>query len=158
VTGFQEECGPQDPENASLSSWRQVHAVNSDGVFLGCKYAIQTMKQFDDGAIVNISSRSGLVGIPGAAAYAASKAALSVAAQSYSLRVPAAQAIFTIEPTAIEKSKMFGEMSPETQNKHRSRAQGELLQISQVNSKIIELLTDSKQLSGNFFLSNDLPI
>ncbi len=91
-------------------------------------------------------------------AYAASKAALSAAAQSYSLRVPAAQAIFTIEPTAIEKSKMFGEMSPETQNKHRSRAQGELLQISQVNSKIIELLTDSKQVSGNFFLSNELPI
>ncbi len=76
VTGFQEGCGQQDPENASLSSWRQVHAVNSDGVFLGCKYAIQTMKQFDDGAIVNISSRSGLVGIPGAAAYAASKAAV----------------------------------------------------------------------------------
>lgn len=76
VTGFQEGYGPQDPENASLSSWRQVHAINSDGVFLGCKYAIQTMKQFDDGAIVNISSRSGLVGIPGAAAYAASKAAV----------------------------------------------------------------------------------
>jgi NAD(P)-dependent dehydrogenase (short-subunit alcohol dehydrogenase family) len=42
-------------------------------------------------------------------AYAASKAALSVAAKSYSLRVPTAQAIFIIEPTAIEKSKMFGE-------------------------------------------------
>ena len=49
-------------------------------------------------------------------------------------------------------------MSRETQNKHRSRAQGELLQINQVNSKIIELLTDSKQISGNFFLSNELPI
>lgn len=76
VTGFQEGFGSQDPENASLSSWRKVHAVNSDGVFLGCKYAIQTMKHFEGGAIVNISSRSGLVGIPGAAAYAASKAAV----------------------------------------------------------------------------------
>ena len=75
ITGFYEGAGPQDPENASLSSWRQVHAINSDGVFLGCKYAIQVMKQ-SGGAIVNISSRSGLVGIPGAAAYAASKAAV----------------------------------------------------------------------------------
>lgn len=75
VTGFQEGFGPQDPENASLSSWRRVHAVNSDGVFLGCKYAIQLMKS-SGGTIVNISSRSGLVGIPGAAAYAASKAAV----------------------------------------------------------------------------------
>ena len=91
-------------------------------------------------------------------AYAASKAALSIAAKSYSLRVPESQAIFTIEPTAIEKSKMFAEMSEETQNKHRSRAQGKLLQIAQVNSKIIELLTDSKQVGGNYFVSNELPI
>lgn len=75
ITGFQEGFGPQDPENASLDSWKQVHAVNSDGIFLGCKKAIQTMKQ-GKGSIINISSRSGLVGIPGAAAYAASKAAV----------------------------------------------------------------------------------
>lgn len=31
VTGFQEGFGPQDPENASLDSWRKVNAVNSDG-------------------------------------------------------------------------------------------------------------------------------
>lgn len=76
VTGFQEGFGPQDPENASLDSWRKVHAVNSDGTFLGCKYAIQAMKSSGTGSIINISSRSGLVGIPGAAAYAASKAAV----------------------------------------------------------------------------------
>jgi NAD(P)-dependent dehydrogenase (short-subunit alcohol dehydrogenase family) len=75
ITGFQEGFGPQDPEHSSLESWREVHAVNSDGTFLGCKLGIQAMKQ-GKGAIVNISSRSGLVGIPGAAAYAASKAAV----------------------------------------------------------------------------------
>lgn len=76
ITGFQEGFGPQDPENASLESWRAVHAINSDGVFLGCKYALQTMKHNPGSSIINISSRSGLVGIPGAAAYAASKAAV----------------------------------------------------------------------------------
>ena len=76
ISGFQEGFGPQDPENASLESWHQVHAVNSDGVFLGCKHAIKAMKQSGGGSIVNISSRSGLVGIPGAAAYAASKASV----------------------------------------------------------------------------------
>lgn len=76
ITGFQNGFGPQDPENASLDSWRRVHAVNSDGVFLGCKYAIRAMKKENFASIVNISSRSGLVGIPGAAAYAASKAAV----------------------------------------------------------------------------------
>ncbi len=76
ITGFQQEFGPQDPEHASLKSWREVHAVNSDGTFLGCKYAISTMKRSKSASIINISSRSGIVGIPGAAAYAASKAAI----------------------------------------------------------------------------------
>lgn len=75
ITGFQQGFGLQDPEHASLDNWRKVHEVNSDGVFLGCKKAIQVMKT-QRGSIVNISSRSGLVGIPGAAAYAASKAAV----------------------------------------------------------------------------------
>lgn len=76
VSGFNEGLGPQDPEHASLEDWRAVHAVNSDGVFLGCKHAIGAMKASRAASIVNISSRSGLVGIPGAAAYAASKAAV----------------------------------------------------------------------------------
>jgi len=76
ITGFQEGFGPQDPEHASLKSWRDVHAVNADGVFLGCKYAIQAMKQSSNASIINISSRSGIVGIPGAAAYASSKASV----------------------------------------------------------------------------------
>lgn len=75
IMGFREGLGPQDPENATLAGWDRVHAVNTDGVFLGCKKAIHVMKP-RKGSIVNISSRSGIVGIPGAAAYAASKAAV----------------------------------------------------------------------------------
>lgn len=75
ITGFLGDFGPQDPENASLHDWHRVHEVNLDGVFLGCKHAISTMKE-RGGAIINMSSRSGLVGIPGAAAYASSKAAV----------------------------------------------------------------------------------
>lgn len=76
VTGFENGVGPHDPENASLDNWRAVHAVNTDGTFLGCRYAIRAMRESGGGAIINISSRSGLVGIPGASAYAASKAAI----------------------------------------------------------------------------------
>lgn len=65
-----------DPENASLDDWRAVHAVNLDGTFLGCRYAIKAMRKAGTGSIINISSRSGMVGIPAAAAYASSKAAI----------------------------------------------------------------------------------
>ncbi len=76
ITGFEHGDLIHDPENASLSAWRSVHETNLDGVFLGCKYAIKAMRPNKAGSIINISSRSGLVGIPGAAAYASSKAAV----------------------------------------------------------------------------------
>lgn len=76
VTGFDIESGAQDPENASLDSWRRVHSVNLEGTFLGCKHAIKAMRLTSTGSIINMSSRSGVVGIPRAAAYASSKGAI----------------------------------------------------------------------------------
>lgn len=75
ITGFLESSGPWDAENSDFKTWDEVHKVNSTGVMFGCKYAIKLMKE-NGGSIVNISSRSGIVGIPGAVAYASSKAAV----------------------------------------------------------------------------------
>jgi len=75
ITGFENSMRPHDPENINLEDWRSVHAVNLDGVLLGCKYAIRLMKTHG-GSIINMSSRSGIVGIPRATAYASSKAAV----------------------------------------------------------------------------------
>ncbi len=74
ITGFNDVAGPFDPEQLDLQSWRDIHATNLDGVALGCKYGIALMKSSRAASIVNISSRSGMVGIPAAAAYASSKA------------------------------------------------------------------------------------
>ncbi|MCA0900117.1 MULTISPECIES: glucose 1-dehydrogenase [Microbulbifer] len=76
ITGFMETEGPFDPENFNLPSWQKIHQVNVEGVAMGCRAAIKLMKQAAHGSIVNLSSRSGNVGIPGAAAYASSKAAI----------------------------------------------------------------------------------
>ncbi len=77
ITGFEALTNePHDPEHASLEAWRRVHETNLDGVFLGCKHAIKSMRSKGSGSIINISSRSGLIGIPMAAAYASSKAAV----------------------------------------------------------------------------------
>lgn len=75
ITGLNENLGAQDPEHISLDAWHYIHKVNLDGVFLGCKYGIGLMKA-QGGSIINMSSRSGIVGIPGASAYASSKAAI----------------------------------------------------------------------------------
>ncbi len=85
ITGFENSPGPHDPEHASLAEWHAVHAVNTDGTFLGCRYALRAMKAKGTGSIINMSSRSGVVGIPGAAAYAASKAAIRNHSKSVAL-------------------------------------------------------------------------
>ena len=86
VTGFEGgHVAPHDPENASLADWRAVHAVNLDGTFLGCRAAIRAMRPRRAGSIINISSRSGIVGIPAAAAYASSKAAVRNHSKSVAL-------------------------------------------------------------------------
>ena len=76
ITGLGPDSGRHDPEHVSLAEWHAVHRVNLDGTMLGCRYAIRAMRPQRSGSIINISSRSGLVGIPGAAAYASSKAAV----------------------------------------------------------------------------------
>lgn len=66
----------QDPEHCTIQDWHTVHATNLDGVFLGCKHAIRTMKNCENCSIVNVGSRSGLVGVSSSAAYSSSKAAI----------------------------------------------------------------------------------
>lgn len=85
ITGFEDYPEAHDPERASLQAWRGVHATNLDGTFLGCKHAIRAMRAAGTGSIINISSRSGLVGIPAAAAYASSKAAVRNHSKSVAL-------------------------------------------------------------------------
>jgi 3(or 17)beta-hydroxysteroid dehydrogenase len=104
ITGFEAGPAAHDPEHATLAEWHRVHAVNLDGVFLGCRYAIRVMRAKGSGAIINMSSRSGLVGIAGAAAYASSKAAIRNHSKSVALYC-AAQGLAircnSIHPAAI---------------------------------------------------------
>ncbi|HVP79592.1 MAG TPA: glucose 1-dehydrogenase [Thermodesulfobacteriota bacterium] len=60
-------------ENTSLEEWRWLMGVNLEGVFLGTKHAMESMKPTGGGSIVNISSVAGLVGTLDTSAYHASK-------------------------------------------------------------------------------------
>ncbi len=60
-----------------LAHWEQVMSVNAKGTFLCCREAGNIMVPQRSGAIVNIGSVAGLVGIPGSNAYGPSKAAVA---------------------------------------------------------------------------------
>jgi 3(or 17)beta-hydroxysteroid dehydrogenase len=81
----------ENAETTTVESWQRVQAINSEGVFLGCKYAIQGMKKTgpdksaSKGSIVNISSIAGLIGSAGPTAYTASKGAVRLLSKSVAL-------------------------------------------------------------------------
>lgn len=61
------------------ADWQRQIDVNLSSVYLGCRAALKQMRvQGRGGSIVNLSSVAGLVGIPGAAAYAASKGGVRI--------------------------------------------------------------------------------
>jgi NAD(P)-dependent dehydrogenase (short-subunit alcohol dehydrogenase family) len=65
-------AAPETP----LEVWERVMAVNARGTFLCCKHAIPPMAARGRGAIVNVASVAGLVGLRNRAAYCASKGAV----------------------------------------------------------------------------------
>ncbi len=75
----------KDIEATTLDEWRDLMAVNLDGVFLGCKHAVRVMKDRGGGAIVNMSSVAGIIGHGSLAAYCASKGGVRLLTKSVAL-------------------------------------------------------------------------
>jgi 3(or 17)beta-hydroxysteroid dehydrogenase len=105
-------------EDTSLERWREIMAINLDGVFLGVKYGIEIMKQSGGGSIINISSVAGLVGTPRTGSYSASKAgvkllskcaALECAESGYNIRVNSVHPGIIETPPCREVFKILGE-------------------------------------------------
>ncbi|GAK48267.1 3-beta-hydroxysteroid dehydrogenase [Secundilactobacillus oryzae JCM 18671] len=90
--------GGQPIEEMPLDAWNKTMSVNLTGNFLGVKAGINAMKQTNNGhgSIINVSSVAGLVGLPMAPDYSATKGgtrllthavALSLAQRKIDIRV-----------------------------------------------------------------------
>lgn len=72
-------------EDTSFETWRKVHAVDLDSVFLGCKYAVPHMRDSGGGSIINISSIAGIIAAHNLAAYNSAKAGVRHLTKSVAL-------------------------------------------------------------------------
>lgn len=63
-------------DETTVEDWRQLMDVNVTGVFLGMKHCTPLMREQGQGAVINLSSVAGLVGVSGHACYGASKGAV----------------------------------------------------------------------------------
>ncbi|MBE7051180.1 MAG: SDR family oxidoreductase [Ruminococcaceae bacterium] len=61
--------------DVDLDIWDKVLSINLNGMFYMCKQCLPIMKRSGGGSVINTASSAGVVGIPGCAAYTATKGA-----------------------------------------------------------------------------------
>ena len=138
-----------------VESWDRVRAINLDGVFYGLKFQLPAIVASGGGAIVNMASVLGSVGIAQSSAYVAAKHALvgltKVAALEYT-----AQGVRTnaVGPGFIDTPLVRASLSPEAlthlENEH---AAGRLGPEDEVAALTLFLLSDDASfISGSYHL------
>ena len=120
-------------EEIELEEWRRVHAIDLDGVFLGCKHGVKEIKKHVGaqaalaggaqspvlgGSIINISSISGIIAGANMAAYNSAKAgvrllsksvALHCAKSGYNIRCNSVHPTFIDTPILDKYRTRFGD-------------------------------------------------
>jgi len=138
-------------EQATLSDWRKVNAVNVEGTFLGCREAVRAMKETGGGSIVNLSSVAGIIGDASSAAYCASKGAVRLLTKSvalhcaragYKIRCNSVHPAFTLTP--LLEGVIAGARNPERLREGLSKAPplGRLGEAREVAAAVLYLASD----------------
>ncbi len=147
---------PGDVEQTTFAEWRRVMAVNADGVFLGCKYAMPLLAKATAPSIVNISSVSGIVGGANFAAYNASKGAVRLLTKSvalYGARKRPPVRCNSVHPAFIEGDMVDAIVRTRPdQNKARAKLQaqipvGRLGQPREVADTVVWLLSEASSFT-----------
>ena len=89
----------QPIEAESYDSWQHIMKVNGDSVFLGCRAAVNAMKDGGGGSIINMSSIHGISPDGFVPSYAASKGAVRLLTKSVALHC--AQAGYNIRCNSV---------------------------------------------------------
>ncbi len=146
---------PMNIGDYDIAAWDRVRAVYLDGVFYGLRFQLPAMVESGGGAIVNMASVLGSVGIAQNAAYVTSKHALTgltkVAALEYT-----AQGVRTnaVGPGFIDTPLVRSSMTPEAlsalEQQHAARRLGT---DKEVAALALFLLSDEASfISGSYHL------
>lgn len=148
--------GPAAPiGDYDVDAWDRVRAINLDGVFYGLKFQLPAIVASGGGAVVNMASVLGSVGIAQSAPYVAAKHALvgltKVAALEYT-----AQGVRTnaVGPGFIDTPLVRASLSPEAlTHLEKEHATGRLGSDTEVAALTLFLLSDDASfISGSYHL------
>lgn len=127
--------------------WKRVIEVNATGVFLAMKHEIAAMRAQGGGVIVNIGSNIGAhLRVPGLAAYAASKAAVSALTRTAALECIAENIrINAVSPGALDAPMSLrpGETAAERAARVRDRIPiGRVGTLDEITGTVLWLASD----------------
>lgn len=135
----------------TLAEWRLVQAVNSDGVFLGCKHAVPLMRAGGGGSIVNVASVAGKTGAPDMTAYCASKGAVTLFTKALAMEAAYGRwniRVNSVHPayvaTALVEAHIAESPEPEKTRRFLERLQpvGRMGTVDEVANAILYLASD----------------
>ncbi|MBF43367.1 MAG: SDR family oxidoreductase [Acidimicrobiales bacterium] len=99
-----------DAEGTTDAEWHRIMSTNVDGLFRCSRAALPALRATGGGAIVNISSTSGLVGAAGMVAYCASKGAVTNLTRAMALDHAAEGIrINAVCPGAVDTNMLYSE-------------------------------------------------
>ncbi|MCE0765095.1 glucose 1-dehydrogenase [Pseudonocardia kujensis] len=87
----------------TVEDWNRLMAVNVTGTFLGMKHVVPGMAETGGGAVLNLSSIAGLVGVAGHTLYGASKGAVRTMSKDVAAEYAAANVrVNSVHPTYVK--------------------------------------------------------
>ena len=117
--------------------WSRVLAVNLNGVFHCTKAVLPTMKAAGYGRIVNVASAAGKEGVPGIAAYAASKHGVVGFTKSLSRELAETGILVNCIAPVMTQTDLLKEMTPEHIAASKAKIpMGRFLQIPEIAAMV----------------------
>jgi 3-oxoacyl-[acyl-carrier protein] reductase len=125
-----------------VDAWREVLAVNLDGVFLCCRAVVPHMIRQGYGRIVNVASIAGKEGNPNASAYSASKAGVIALTKSLGKELADHDIAVNCITPAVAKTAIFDQMTQEHIDYMLSKIpRGRFLRVEEIASMVAWLVS-----------------
>lgn len=149
---------PSDAAEEPADNFDQVNAINLRGVWACMKHELRQMREQGSGAIVNCSSLGGLVGLPGRAAYHASKHGVLGLTKSAALEyAPRGVRINAVCPGTIETpmvSRMIEEGELDLTEATKNQPIGRLGRADEIAAAVLWLCSPA----SSFVIGVALPV
>jgi len=143
-----------DVEATSLASWERQVSVNLTGGFLGFKTLLPQLREHDAAAVVFVSSVHAHFGLPGRAAYASTKAALTGLTRQLAVEYGPRIRVNSVLPGPVRTAAWDGIGEEERRQSAEATAMDRLGDPSEVGEAIAFLCSDR----ASFITGVELPV